>query len=590
MLEDPLDSGDKPRKLVLVYQDYSGGLRRNVNPAAIEDNEYALLINGRNRNGNLTPIKGLTDFSEQIPIINRNMQGLYAFDSIVLLFASGAAFAKDFSVPNSSFQQVPGVFMDENVSTIYAEAVPASWMNLQRKAEDGESASGGMAFYSEVFGTPSCIVCQDAINTPFLIFSTGQARRAKQFKDWRNDELTGTDTREYVPVGRQMLYSSDGILYIVSPDGKKLFRSVTGRPLDFVVAVDTNGDKLPPLSSGLDEAYRMSYNLDYSEITCLRGIGAKPRIAEEGEGFLVCTRKKSWIVYPDYSTTLYGEPVFSNQTLFPTGAINQFSVTDILGDTALITETGITSFNSILTVSNEGKNAPFHDKISLLFDLNGETLVQQVTASITTDNYGLFAVNTAYGQAVLVFDTLRQQWTSIDLYEEIEGYIKQFCEVKVNGQRYVYCITTGGQFFELYTGAAKTMSFYLKEATSPFPEREVLPLRVRVLLENVVGSGSITVTPFVDSKAGDAMTQTFTNTEAAPLSIPIEFPFGNPDIDNVQNKTFKIETPMKGDRAGLYISITGNAEVDKIEFICDTEESKVSQQEAGEIFAASKTL
>jgi hypothetical protein len=558
-----------------------------VNPANIGDSEYALLINGRNRYGSLSPIKGVTDKTSDFPVDDRYFQGIYAFDSIVIVFALGKAYVRDFAT-GTNFQRVPGVYLSETAETIYAEAVPASWMNLQRKLEDGESVTGDMAFYSEIFGTPSAIICQDGSSRPYLIFSVGSARLAKTLSDWNNIELSGVDKREYVPVGKQMFYSSDGILYMVSADGKEIYRSVTGRPLDFVVAVDTNGDKLPALTSGKDEASRLSYKVDFSAITAIKGIGARPRTDTEGEGFYVSTRKKSWIVYPDFLSTVFGEPTFSNQGLFSTGALNQFSIVDILGDTALITESGITSFNSVQQVAVEGKNAPFHDKIFKLFELNGEPIIQTVTATINTDNYAFFAVETVYGAGVLVYDTLRKQYTSLDIYPELTGNIKQFAEVKVSGQRFVYLITAT-QFVEMFTGELLQMSAYLKEVEAETVEKELIPRRVRVVLENIEEDGELVVTTFTDSKAGEVMTRNFTFNSVPPTS-PLTLPFGDTTIDNVANKTFDITTPCKGDRIGLWIQLTGRADIHKVEIICDTEHKKVSQQDAAEIFAEAKSL
>jgi len=589
MLGDLLDTTkDQSKKLSFQFSDFSGGMCRNTDPSGIADNEYALLVNGRNRYGNIAPIKGPRNLTSELPAASK--QGLYGFDSIMLVLQDGQAFARDFSQPDSVFQLIPAFHLNENVDTVYAEAVPASWQNVQRKLNEADDIKSDVALFSEVFGTPAAVVCQDGVSRPQLIFSTGQARAAHDIGDWSNSELVGQDKREYVPIGKQMLYSSEGILYVVSPDGKELYRSVTGRPLDFVVAIDQNGEKLPSLTSGKPEAARLSYKLDYATITCLKQIGAKPRVPEEGEGFFVSTQKRSWIVYPNYATTLFGEPTFSNQNLFPTGAVNQFSFTDILGDSALITESGITSFNSILSVSNEGKNAPFHDKIFKIFELNGEQILQQTTAAITSDNYAFLAVDTVYGPVILVYDTLRQQFAALDVYPDVEGNVKQFAEVKYNGQRYLYFITTEGQLFEMFAGDTLTAKLYPKEVMSKTAEEELIPRRVRVALDSIAEDGQLAVTVFTDSKAGTRDVQTFTAPEGDVEAAPIAFPFGASTEDNVKVKTFDIESPQKGDRIGLYIELTGQAELHRIELITEREEKRVSEQEAAEIFNSRKTL
>lgn len=590
MLGDLLDTSkdDPSKKLSFQFVDFSGGMCRNTDPSGIADNEYALLINGRNRYGNVAPIKGPLNLTSLIPAGNK--QGLYGFDSIMLVLQDGQAFARDFSQPNSAFQLIPAFHLSELVDTVYAEAVPASWLNIQRKLNDGADVTSDVALFSETTGTPTAVVCQDGVSRPQLVFSTGQARAAKDIGDWSNEEITTQDKREYVPIGKQMLYSSEGILYIVSPDGKEIYHSVTGRPLDFVIAIDQNGDKLPALTSGKPEASRLSYRLDYATITCIKQIGAKPRVTAEGEGFFVSTSKRSWIVYPNFATTLFGEPVYSNQNLFSTGAINQFSFTDILGDSALITESGITSFNSILSVSNEGKNAPFHDKIFKIFELNGEQILQQTTAAITSDNYAFLAVDTVYGPAILVYDTLRQKFAALDIYDEVEGKIKQFAEIKYGGQRYLYFITTEGQLFEMFAGDTLTAKVYPKEVMAKSAEEELIPRRVRISLDSIAENGSIAVTVFTDSKAGERMTDTFEATATPSESIPIAFPFGSAEEDDVKVKTFTIDSPQKGDRIGLFVELTGQAEIHRIELITEKEQKRVSEEEAGKIFNSRKTL
>jgi len=587
MLVDHADINKEVPQSKFQFSDFSGGLCRNSDPSGIADNEYALLVNGRNRYGNLAPIKGPTERTSEIPA--GFMQSLYGYDSIMLLFISGQAYAKDFAQAGSAFQLIPGALMNDKVDVVYTEAVPASWFNVQRKLADGSDAGGGITFYSEVFGTPSAIICQDGITQPRLVFTTGFCRPANTFADWSNLELMGQDKREYVPIGKQMLYSSEGILYTISPDGKEIYRSVTGRPLDHVVAIDQDGNKLTPLTSGKEEASRLSYKLDYAPITCIKGAAAPPRVQSEGQGFFVSTLKKSWIVYPDYGTTVFGEPTFSNQSLFSTGALNQFSFTDILGDVAITTESGITSFNSVLNVGVEGKNAPFHEKIFKLFELGPTQILQTQTASITSDNYAFMAVDTVYGAAILVYDTLRKQYTSVDIYPEVEGKIKQFAEVKYGGQRYLYFITTGNQLFEAFTGETLTMRVYLKEVMAETAEKELIPRRVRVVLDSIQEEGTVIVTPFTDSKSGTALTRTFDAPATSP-SIPIAFPFGGSTEDDVSNMTFKIEQPIKGDRIGLYVELTGQAEIHRIELISDLENKQVSQQEAGTIFGNAKSL
>src|SRR6185369_3388839 len=104
-----------------------------------------------------------------------------------------------------------------------------------------------------------------------------------------------------------------------------------------------------------EEAARLSYAVDFNPITCIAALPSLPRNNQEEACFFVSTGQASYIVYPTLQSTLFNEPTFRKQDLFPTGPFNQFSITDILGDSALIDSSGLTSFNAVLQIQNEGK-------------------------------------------------------------------------------------------------------------------------------------------------------------------------------------------------------------------------------------------
>lgn len=579
---DPREDIEEKQKF--RQESFIGGMRRDLDPTQYQDNEYALLINGRNRDGNIVPVESITDHTAAIPAGKK--QGLYGADSVLIVFCDGLAYAKDYADNNPNFALIPNLLLDEDVDYIYGEFVPASWQNYQRKSVDGDDVTQGVALFTDITGTPAGFIAQDGINRPWLILSVGQCRRLNDFNDWSNTEYTDQDTREYVPIGKQMMYhASSGILFIVSPDGKELYRSVTGRPLDFVVAIDTNGNKLPPLASGKPEASRLSYNLDYNPITALRSIPAPPRTDTEDNGFYVGTLKKSWIVYPDYSSTLFGEPTFSNQDLFTTGPLNHTSITELLGDIAIITESGITTFNSVENLAVEGSNAPFFRSIEKLF--NGVT--QTTTCSYTSDNYAFLGINTIYGPALLVYDTLTERFAALDIYSEVTGYFKQFAEIKVSGVRRLFAITTDDKVVELFSGETELVKFYTREWVSDDNEQQLIPRRVRITLNNVMEDGELTLTPYVDGRAGPTQTKTITANRATNLP-PLAPPFGTDTAKSTLNRTFIFDRPFKGEKVGLYITFNFKAELQRIQFICEEDATQVSDDEQGVIFNSAKTL
>ena len=556
-----------------LLQTFSGGMRRNVDAASLEENEYVLGQNVRVRDGYVVPTKSPTDLTNTLP--EGIKQGLYGYDSVLVVFSKGKAYGRDFSDPIGQFNLVNGFQMSEDVDRVYAQDVPASWMNFERKLSDGTDINSAINFLSTIAGTPAALVCQDGVNQPRLIFSIGNGRAAKTFQEWNNSNLEQLDTREYVPIGKQMMYHPDGILFIVSPDGKELYRSVTGRPLDFVIAIDPNGNKLSPLSSGKPEASRMAYNLDYQPITAIFNVNSTPRRDVEASGFFVSTNKRSWLVFPDYSQTPFNEPLFANQPIFSTGALNQDSVWEALGQNGIITEAGPMTFDGIANTQTEGKNSPFYYPVAKLF----QRVIQTITCVGRFDDYTLFAVNTIYGYGILVYDNLAQIFVSFDQYPEIVGVIKQFAEIKVNGVKRLFCITDEGELFELFSGNTPTWHLYTREAQIGNSEVELILRRVRVTLANVPGSGTLTIREFINRKPGQARNKTI-SPNITSNALPITLPFGDSKVDNL---TYTLERPLKGDKVGVLISGDFDCELQKIHLIVEGDEQSTTDEEQGRI-------
>lgn len=569
--------------LKTILSSFSGGMRRNDDPSVIAENEFVGGINLRVRDGYIKPIKLPLDISAQIPAGKK--QGIYGYGTILIVFNDGLAYGIDYSTPNPQFSLVNGFLMSATVDRIYSQDVPSSWFNVQRKADDGADVTGGISIFSEIAGTPAALVCQDGVSQPTLIFSPGNARQAKKETEWTDTELTAEDTREYVPVGRQMMYHPDGLLFILSPDGKVIYRSVTGRPLDFVIAVDVNGHKLPPQTSGKPEAARLSYNLDYTPLTAIYNINSSPARDTDSSGFFVGNTERSWVVFPSFAGyTPFNEPNFRNQTAFSTGPINQDSVAEMLGEVVLITEAGPMTFNAILNTQTEGRNSPFYYKVAALF----AKITQTTTCIGRIDDYTLFAVNTIYGQGVLVHDNLSGVFASLDIYENIEGTIKQFATVKIAGIRRLFFITTADKMYEAFASSTTaTWKLYTREMAATDTEVELLVRRLRITLANVTENGTLIVREVVDRKNGtDKPVEILANTVIN--TPPIQFPFGIGVADSVTNKTVTLEKSFKGQRIGLYLSGDFDCELQQIQFILKGDEQATTDTEKGQIYASTR--
>jgi hypothetical protein len=333
MQEQGISGTTRAKILTGKTEDFSGGMLQAVNSARLSNSQYTLLINGRNRYADIRPIKKAKNLTGRLQ--SGNYQAIFASDPYLFMFVDGVAYVTDLTGQSSSddvyFQSVNGFSaMDRTVDRIYVESVPSSTANHDRKLVDSLDISAGVKLGSSILASPQCLVCQDTINRPRLIFSPSHARTAQDFNDWyRSEDVPSMDQREYIPIGGKMLYT-DGILYIVN--GSEIYRSVFGRPLDFVIAVDENGDKLPVQGVDIPEASRLSHRVGYEDITSIQKINTKVYESTLAGGFFVSTGKFSWVVIPNLLDTLYGEPKFKNIDLFPTGPVNNFSFINIEGD------------------------------------------------------------------------------------------------------------------------------------------------------------------------------------------------------------------------------------------------------------------
>ena len=210
---------------------FLGGLNQQVDATRLAEDEYPLLINGRNRYDVLQPVQLPKQIIDST-IGNRRVQGAYAVGSILIVFAGGLAFYKDQNYPNANYNQINGFNMSANVAIIYAELVPISTLNYTRIPQTAGQANTDIKLTTPIKASPAGLVVQDGINQPYLIDANMEARPLNKYDAW------GLENREYVPIGTQMIYVG-GILYVV--DGSLILRSVTGRPLDFMVIIKEDG-------------------------------------------------------------------------------------------------------------------------------------------------------------------------------------------------------------------------------------------------------------------------------------------------------------------------------------------------------------
>jgi len=373
--------------------------------------------------------------------------------------------------------------LDSFAEYVYVQAVPDSGGCTFTYKSTGDTdsvtidSSAGM-----LTKTIAAIVVQDGVNQPNLIIfsstsvgATATVRKARTFAE-HGTTIDGVVEREYVPIGKQMMFFN-GKLYVVSPDGKTIYHSVSGRPLDFVIAINSSGNKISSVEAD-HGATAVSYAVSYEAITCIAPLNT--------ESLLVSTRTASYAVTPNYNQTLYGEPTFTKRYLFGASVVNQFSFVDMMGDFGFIDAEGLRSFNAVRQLRNEGRNSAFSLKVAKLF----EDVVQLDGAAISFDNYTFFSVKTIYGYGVLVFDGTLQKFVSLDFYktdnDETVGQITQFTKIDTDTVHELYAVTAQGKFLRLFTGAKYNDSFVQTKAFNTGTlEVEQKPMQLRTLFNGV---------------------------------------------------------------------------------------------------------
>ncbi len=522
---------------------FLGGLDLFNDRTKLEVGKYPLLINGRSRNNFARPIRKPKLISSGLPSPTSGItyQGLYSAGNLGLVFANGSLYVCDFNV-GETFYRLPNFQMGPSADSIYFQLVPASTINYMRKAKDATNLSDGVELFNTLAApSPIAGLCQDGVSQPFIVLSDGTARVTKSYSQWTND----ANGREYVPIGKQMVFSGSK-LYI--SDGKQVFQSVSGRPLDFMVVIDVEGNSLPLEADG--GAKNVSHRVFYEEITCLG------RLATDGEdGYYAGGVGNSYIVTPDFTETVYGEPRrFKNRFVSNTGPSNNNSfLGDVNGDSTYVDLNGIRTFNSILQFRNAGKNSPFSLLISRLFD---KDINQTVTACGQTDNYSCYAINTTYGPAVLWFDELRNVWDAIDLWssDEVNGIIRQFAEiVTTNGQRRFFFLTTTGYLYEYFASdEIAECQLYIGDWSSGDPKTELKLGLVKCILDKPETAGSISATLFVDNKQQLTLTK-LVSKSYTPSSVAMAVPFGDASEDSVNNLSFDFGRTLSGYKIGVLL-------------------------------------
>ena len=502
-----------------VKHNWLGGMNSQLDPSKRDFQQgYYLGINIRTRKGVPTSIKGPLNITGGLPT-GQKKQGLYTFGESLLAFVGGAAYVQING--SGPWIQLSNFQMSTTADDIDTCLVPSSTVNFIRTATSTTTqADNAVVFGDPIAASPQCLVCMDGETQSRVIFEDGTSRVLQTYAQWTP---TGA---EYVPIARFPTYV-DGILYCVGKDARgnytQIYRSVTGRPLDFVILLNSSGNKISGLESE-GGAPQLATRVSFASVTAMQVVSALPG------GFVVSTKNGSWLVQPDYTFTIAAEPTFRNQFLFDVGAVGKNAIVDVLGDTTIVCRSGVRSFNGVQQFRWQGKNAPFSANVNN-FISNQE---QTVTAGISYDDYAFYALSTRYGPGILVYDFLQQAFVGIDLYKNV-GLIKQFAKVQVGTTEKLYFYTVDGEVFQAFAGTTAKAQIFCNELV---PESVKGSHRINdldVVFSNIAESGYAETFIYSDNLYANVGAQRLvqsTSNDTTPTNLPYNTPIGGTQCQN----------------------------------------------------------
>lgn len=546
---------------------FQGGINQQLDATKIPSlgDSYFLGINVRNREDVLQPIISPLELSSTIPA--GNLQGIYGAGTFLLLFINGRAYYRNVATQNNFSLLPTSPQLDKFVPYIYAEFIPASTIGHARlKISGTEDVELDLAQDWPFISSRQGVIYGDGINQNALILDNSfEVQTLNDFAGWNEEN------REYVPKMKQMLYYSNK-LFGASADGKELFQSVSGKPLDFLIPVNDEGGKVSNIESE-GGASATSARIDFESITAIRAVPNENTL-------IIGAGNKTFLGLIDETSLQFSEPRIRAFPVAAVGPVNHFCFVDLLGDTGFITPHGIDSVNSASILKQESTNSPVSGVISRLFQESSTRFVSQdyPCASQFGADFALFAVNTIYGRGVLIFDRTTQKFISLDMYSGV-SQIKMFAQVIVDGQRRLFFITTDNKFYEAFAGATQEVAgVMIGEWCSNDPKISQKPVYLHLVFTECEEAGDVTITPFVNRQAQNSKTERLVKKIDPPV-FPISVPFQSSEGDSSQIVSFALTGTIKaGWKVGIFIQWSVKAKLTHINLTSESQTFDVNQQ------------
>lgn len=503
--------------------DFTGGLNAEYDRLKTPRNAYPLLLNGRIRNGNIQPVK---KHVKDTTVPDGIYQTLITVGDYLVILVSGELLYRNI-VTNGPWQRIPGwINLSTTATEIYATLIPVS-TNFYNAS--GTPDASTQEFNLAIQQTPSALLLSDG-STNRLVFENLSWRDVGAYATWTQDNP------EYMPAVLQSVVSGQK-LFSISADRKKIYQSVSGRFTDFVINRTASADK------GGD-ADTTAYSVDFNDLT---GIHA----SEQG-GLLATTLSAAYLLLKT-DLQIFAEPVLSvGDPAFPVGAVNHKSFAKILGDIAFISQGGMNSINVAMQLQTESNNNPFSKPIARYL-VNPQT----DSCAVNFDDYALFSVNTTYGRAVIVYDTIRESFVSLDTGF---GTVSRFAVYKRAGINRLFFINTDNELYEAYASDSYAVTrvllgdyAYAEEGVS----KSFKATELHFWFNNILSADAIRLSYYVDDVLIDA--SEMSPADAANDNIP---PVVSPFVPQKNVLALRYSPPARtGIKCSIWLEWSGQMEL-----------------------------
>lgn len=426
-------------------------MRSSLDATKLGAGTYPLLLNGRVR-GNVVSTVKRSVLKELPPGI---VQGIYSLDNFLVMFIAGRVWYQNVA-DSWGPKPILGFRLSPTVGQIHMVSVPSSTLNFKRKLVSADIAD------IERTTTPVATsirggLAMDGINQDIVIYPTADGlavRQTQTFAEWHLDPAN-PDAQEYVPVGLYPLWTGYKVRKVAKDSSgayTRILESVSGRPLDWVIEITASGEKVAP--------DRTAHAVAYEPVTAMYAS------ASQETAFIVGTNLRTFGVFEDRDTLIFGEPFLRTIPLFAAGAVSHWASIDVGGELTFVGRNSILGVTATTqeaaNVANRSvsRNRVFSAPISLLLDTTTEAAVARF------DDYALYAMNTVLGPAVVVYDINLSAFVSIDQWKGV-GRIRQFALTSSNGNEQLWCYTDDSQVFEVFAAEeTETARLYLGDVSS----------------------------------------------------------------------------------------------------------------------------